>query len=413
MNRQSIIFSITLGYIISIFLIFISFSFLISHEVFKKEEQLIDKYKPIFKIIMKQKHGFDPDFEDSFLELNYKIFTKEDDIKSIVNNKDKKPLFFKTHKKYKEFFEIFELEGKNYILISRKNKEILIKDEESNSSNSTIYLVFVLVLLLFATTFMYLKTRKKLFRLKLLKDKVINLADENFDFDFELIEQKDEVSLLANEFKNTALKLKNLKESRNIFIRNIMHELKTPITKGKFLTQLERSDENNEKLKSVFSKLEALINEFATIEELIANSKNIDKRNFFLEDLIDNAKDILMIEDESLICEYENIKLNVNFKLFSIALKNLIDNGIKYSNDKKIIIKNQNEDIIFENYGEKLKDDLQKYCEPFSFKSSNDSFGLGLYIVHNILKANNYTLKYEYKDNKNIFICKKDIKSTI
>ena len=47
-----------------------------------------------------------------------------------------------------------------------------------------------------------------------------------------------------------------------------MHELKTPITKGRFLTQLEQNPENNEKLKSVFNRLESLINEFASIEEL-------------------------------------------------------------------------------------------------------------------------------------------------
>ena len=38
---------------------------------------------------------------------------------------------------------------------------------------------------------------------------------------------------------------------------------------------------------------------------------------------------------------------------------------------------------------------------------SKDSFGLGLYIVHNILKANGYTLQYEFKDEINRFICKR------
>ena len=32
-----------------------------------------------------------------------------------------------------------------------------------------------------------------------------------------------------------------------------MHELKTPITKGKFLLQLRKSDENIEKLKMVLT----------------------------------------------------------------------------------------------------------------------------------------------------------------
>jgi two-component system OmpR family sensor kinase len=46
----------------------------------------------------------------------------------------------------------------------------------------------------------------------------------------------------------------------------------------------------------VFNRLESLINEFASIEELIS-SKNIEKKSYFLEDLLDNAKDILMIDD--------------------------------------------------------------------------------------------------------------------
>ena len=256
-------------------------------------------------------------------------------------------------------------------------------------------------------TILYINTLKKLLPLKELKDKVINFGDEKFDFDLSNSSSKDEVTLLANEFKKSAQKLKNIKESRNIFIRNIMHELKTPITKGKFLLQLEKSDENIEKLKMVFNRLESLINEFATIEELISQNRVLEKKSYFLEDLLDNAKDILMIDDNCVKNSYENIKLNVNFKLFSIAIKNLIDNAIKYSNDKKVEVLTQNEDILFVNSGKKLEGDFEKYLEPFYSKSSNESFGLGLYIVFNILKANGYNLLYKYEDGKNIFIVKK------
>lgn len=194
-----------------------------------------------------------------------------------------------------------------------------------------------------------------------------------------------------------------------------MHELKTPITKGKFLTSLEQNEENNEKLKSVFNRLEALINEFASIEELISSSKNIEKKFYFLDDIIDNAKDILMVEDEKVITKYENKKLEVNFKLFSIAVKNLIDNAVKYSPNKEVIIKNEEDNIIFENIGKALEEPFERYFEPFfsNEDKSKDSFGLGLYIVHNILKANGYILKYEYIDGINRFICKKDELSTI
>jgi two-component system OmpR family sensor kinase len=192
-----------------------------------------------------------------------------------------------------------------------------------------------------------------------------------------------------------------------------MHELKTPITKGKFLLQLEKNEENNEKLKMVFNKLEALINEFATIEELISQNKTLEKKTYFLEDLIDNAKDILMLDDSCVICEYQNIKLDVNFKLFSIAIKNLIDNAIKYSEDKKVTIKTNNDEVLFINSGKKLEGNFENYLEPFYSKSSQESFGLGLYIVFNILKANGYNLFYKYEDSKNIFTIKKDKKSLI
>ncbi len=217
------------------------------------------------------------------------------------------------------------------------------------------------------------------------------------------------------EFKKSALKLKSLKEARNIFIRNIMHELKTPITKGRFLTQLELNEQNNEKLKSVFNRLELLINEFASIEELISSNKNIEKKFYYLDDIIDNAKDILMVDDESVILDYENKKLEINFKLFSIAVKNLIDNAIKYSPSKEVVIKSKDEDIIFENSGKELKYPLENYFEPFfsNEDKQKDSFGLGLYIIHNILKANAYTLVYEYENGINRFICKKDKQSTI
>ncbi len=128
---------------------------------------------------------------------------------------------------------------------------------------------------------MYINTLKKLLPLKELKDKVINFGDEKFDFELSNSSSKDEVTLLANEFKKSAQKLKNIKESRNIFIRNIMHELKTPITKGKFLLQLEKSDENIEKLKMVFNRLESLINEFATIEKLISQNRVLRKEELF------------------------------------------------------------------------------------------------------------------------------------
>ena len=405
MNKNSIIFSTTLNFLITSLLLIVSFIFLLSHENFKKNEQIFERYKPIIKMVSGKKFYFDKDFHKNLLDMNYELFESKEEIKNILSN-NKKMIFARSNK-HNETFKIFEIDGKIYLFFEKFDTQILIKDLESKNLTNSFYTIFVFVSLLVVITILYINTLKKLLPLKELKDKVINFGDEKFDFELLNSSSKDEVTLLANEFKKSAQKLKNIKESRNIFIRNIMHELKTPITKGKFLLQLEKSDENIEKLKMVFNRLESLINEFATIEELISQNRVLEKKSYFLEDLLDNAKDILMIDDNCVKNSYENIKLNVNFKLFSIAIKNLIDNAIKYSNDKKVEVLTQNEDILFVNSGKKLEGDFEKYLEPFYSKSSNESFGLGLYIVFNILKANGYNLLYKYEDGKNIFIVKK------
>lgn len=405
MNKNSIIFSTTLNFLITSLLLIVSFIFLLSHENFKKNEQIFERYKPIIKMVSGKKFYFDKDFHKNLLDMNYELFESKEEIKNILSN-NKKMIFARSNK-HNETFKIFEIDGKIYLFFEKFDTQILIKDLESQNLTNSFYTIFVFVSLLVVITILYINTLKKLLPLKELKDKVINFGDEKFDFELSNSSSKDEVTLLANEFKKSAQKLKNIKESRNIFIRNIMHELKTPITKGKFLLQIEKSDENIEKLKMVFNRLESLINEFATIEELISQNRVLEKKSYFLEDLLDNAKDILMIDDNCVKNSYENIKLNVNFKLFSIAIKNLIDNAIKYSNDKKVEVLTQNEDILFVNSGKKLEGDFEKYLEPFYSKSSNESFGLGLYIVFNILKANGYNLLYKYEDGKNIFIVKK------
>lgn len=405
MNKNSIIFSTTLNFLITSLLLIVSFIFLLSHENFKKNEQIFERYKPIIKMVSGKKFYFDKDFHKNLLDMNYELFESKEEIKNILSNNKK--IIFARSNKHNETFKIFEIDGKIYLFFEKFDTQILIKDLDSQNLTNSFYTIFVFVSLLIVITILYINTLKKLLPLKELKDKVINFGDEKFDFELSNSSSKDEVTLLANEFKKSAQKLKNIKESRNIFIRNIMHELKTPITKGKFLLQLEKSDENIEKLKMVFNRLESLINEFATIEELISQNRVLEKKSYFLEDLLDNAKDILMIDDNCVKNSYENIKLNVNFKLFSIAIKNLIDNAIKYSNDKKVEVLTQNEDILFVNSGKKLEGDFEKYLEPFYSKSSNESFGLGLYIVFNILKANGYNLLYKYEDGKNIFIIKK------
>jgi two-component system OmpR family sensor kinase len=170
------------------------------------------------------------------------------------------------------------------------------------------------------------------------------------------------------------------------------------------LTQLPYTDTNNQKMQMVFYRLESLVSEFASIEKLLVQP-DIEKKSYYFEDILDNAEDILMGEVE-IKKEIENIVIDVDFNLFSIAIKNLLDNAIKYSIDKDIKVTLKNSILSISNKGDMLGYPLESYFEPF-FKGddvkSNQSFGLGLYIVKHILDAHNFKLLYSYKNNQNIF----------
>ena len=100
----------------------------------------------------------------------------------------------------------------------------------------------------------------------------------------------------------------------------------------------------------------------------------------------------------------DDITLRVDFKLFSIAIKNMIDNGIKYSENKNVKIQADGSSIRFITKGEPLERELEFFTEPFTKgQNSQKSFGLGLYIVDNIIKAHGMNLAYKYKNGYNIF----------
>ncbi|MEJ5168570.1 MAG: ArsS family sensor histidine kinase, partial [Arcobacteraceae bacterium] len=345
-----------------------------------------------------------PELLQNLESLNLEIMTFEEDIQNLLKSPKTEQIFHKRHRIFD--FELL-LNGDNYYLhFNTLRQKLLIKDNDSQVYSNTVFIVAIFGFIITALILSALATFRKLYPLKLLKNKVQSLGEENFDFECCNSNSKDEVTLLAKEFKKSALKLKNIKEARNVFIRNIMHELKTPIAKGKFLVELDEA--KKEDFAKIFYRLESLINEFASIEEVIATKHKIEKKEYFVSDIIDNSLDLLYIEQDNVKLDIKDEKISVNFKLFSIALKNLIENGIKYSSDGMVHIYNDEGIIYVENQGEGLKKPLEEYFEPFNGKEevSNGSFGLGLYITKNLLDVNGYTIGYEYKDAKVIFSIK-------
>ena len=89
--------------------------------------------------------------------------------------------------------------------------------------------------------------------------------------------------------------------------------------------------------------------------------------------------------------------------MINIAIRNLIENALKYSQDEiSVNITEENLSVIDSGIGLKDKDIL-KIKDKFyrvSNNSWNNSLGVGLYLVSNLLKIHNYELKIQSKLNE-------------
>jgi two-component system OmpR family sensor kinase len=299
---------------------------------------------------------------------------------------------------------MIEYRGKIYFWAESSHHTVLLEDHSIEAYNPiNLVSAYGTLMTILLTSFALIIHR--LSPLRRLRRQIARFGEGDMGVRFR-INGSDEIALIANELDTTQNKIRSLIESRNLFLRNIMHELKTPIAKGRIVTTMLTDEKQQGRFEGIFERLESLIGEFALIEEISSGNQYLEKKEYRLVDIIDGAVDLAMSDYESVTCDIDSaIKLEVDYRLFVTAVKNLIDNAIKYSPDKHMEISVEGGEILFLNTGNPLKKPLSYYIEPFTKDHpTKDSFGLGLYIVDAILKEHNYVLAYERRGDLNCFI---------
>lgn len=303
-------------------------------------------------------------------------------------------------------WKLYQYKGFKYFYIKDPFRTILLKDTIKELEN-TEYIIYLTILLNIVFISFYLFLLKKLQPLRKLKNDIVKFSKGDLNIDTSC-SGKDEISEVSNEFNNAINEIKLLTNSRNLFLRNIMHELKTPITKGLLISNMLDESKFKVSLKRAFFRLEYLLNEFATIEKFTSKNTKIQIEEFRIIDIIDHSLDILLADIEAIELEVvDNILVQVDFELFALALKNLLDNAIKYGKSKPKVVIRQDA-IYIKNIGKALLHPIHEYNKPFNkkYENSNSGLGLGLYIVNHILKAHNLELNYIHNENENIFMIK-------
>lgn len=289
------------------------------------------------------------------------------------------------------------------IQINYLDEFITLKTQDEQNINDKAILNALIFLDIFVLLLIFLYILKLLSPLKKITQQIENFSNGDLSSRTN-ISSKDEIGLLSNSFDTMASSLENMIKTRQELLRDIGHELRTPIAKGKFA--IEKIDDFSQKelLKKIFQDLETLTNELIELEKLNSNKLKIE--SFSAETLLIESLSKLYFEDESKIdiLVKENFEINGDLDYLAIAIKNLIDNAFKYTDSFpiKIIVK-QNEISII-NQGKKLSKELEYYLKPFTQELTyRDGFGLGLSIVNKIINKHNFKLAYTYENSSNIF----------
>ncbi|MDE5591382.1 MAG: ArsS family sensor histidine kinase [Helicobacter sp.] len=307
------------------------------------------------------------------------------------------------------FAKIIRQESNLYLLLQTPDKWDLYGDIYVDRLIN-YYIIICIAFLIVA--FLFLAVIKSILPLKILRKKIRSFASGQMDTSCK-INQNDEIGELAEEFDNAVQKINALNQSRHLFLRCIMHELKTPITKGRITAEMIDNDLYKKRLCSVFDRLNSLINEFAKIEELSSRNYCLNKQNYPLSKILNQVFTTLLLDkeyvEELFILPQKNYFLYVDLEMIVLAVKNLIDNALKYKSEGKVEIKITDTDLIITNYGHPLPHNLHEHSKPF-FKDEKSKqgggLGLGIYIIKSTLESQGLSLEYSYSNNQNNFIIK-------
>lgn len=337
------------------------------------------------------------------------------------------------------------------INLESNNNSLIIEEREITINNGKkIYLQFVstadmqkdaknlslkflpyslLISLLFSSiiSLAYAKSIKNnVQEIKNVTDKMMKLdkkARLKFDSSDEVGQLKEQINDLYTTLLRTIddLKFKNkeilkLEKLKYNFFKGASHELKTPLASLKIILENMKYNIGKYKERDIY------INECIDIVDSL--TKNISQiLSVHSIENLNNDEEYLKINDvlEGVLKKYEvlvnqkNITINnyildeniyIGKTALNIILSNLISNAVKYTDANGVINIGLDKDWLYieNSYGDNKVSDIDKLFE-FKFDlNKENSNGLGLYIVSNLL--NNYNKKFKVLQNREYFVFK-------
>lgn len=386
-SKINIVFSVTLVLLAALFMASIKYDQTQFIEYTEAQERAIVHY--LYDYYLKTGK-----IDEAYLEAqNLSLITDKDMLIQIEG-------FFKEKGKYKRYaVDTYRL--KRIILINNERFKLILENKNKAKFPFKRIIVFSIVFLLIISLYFWIM--RSLRPISTLKNQIKTFSQGDLNISCRS-DKNDEIAAVANEFDHAVKMIRELLQSRQLFLRAIMHELKTPIGKGRLISEMLPDEKSRTRLHRIFERLNLLIDEFAKIEQITSKNFKLTIKPYKASDLLEASIDLLLFEHPKqhiTTTIIQDFKMEVDFELFTLTLKNLLDNGIKYSTDKHIEVKIDQNKIEIINKGEALKEALEEYFKPFH--TSKKGLGLGLYIVKSILDIHQMGLTYQHDEGVNTF----------
>lgn len=231
----------------------------------------------------------------------------------------------------------------------------------------------------------------------------------------------EQFNIMADEVENRIFVLEEETQSKQRFIDNLTHELKTPLTSiigySALLQQIPYDEETFQKsigyINSEGKRMQRMISNLMSM--ILTRESPLDRRSFDIRKLMDDVYGIMLIKAEhkgvELKLRLQECVASIDYDVMKQVVMNLVDNAINAcSSDGKVTLgcghSEKGSYLFVEDNGKGIsKDHLQKITEPFyridKARSRKDGgAGLGLAISSEFVKKHGANMKIESEVGK-------------
>ena len=270
-------------------------------------------------------------------------------------------------------------------------------------------LIFAIILSFLFIIGLYFFISKYLRPVQLMKNRIESLEKGDLKSKIEIIGE-DELADLSHSMNKLIEDIKVLLENKHQLLLEVSHELRSPLARMQLLIAMIPQHKNLDKLKEEIEFLEGMISNLLLSDRLSLPYSKLELEKYTTMEIINKVMEMFPDKHQSIKIKNHipEEQVYIDETKFILALRNLIDNAIKYStgNIKVNLFIVKNDDIEFQvrDFGIGISNKkLHKLIEPFYQADqtvSTKGFGLGLTICNKIIEAHKGKLIIESEKEK-------------